>query len=248
MIEFVGVHKAFGGRTVLADFNLKVEKGETFVIIGQSGIGKTVALRHVAGLIEPDSGEVMIEGVRINGARRDDKIRLRKRIGVLFQSGALLNYMSVAENVALPLVENRLFPKKEIERLVDEKLALLQLSDAKHKAIPDISGGMKKRVALARVLMTNPEIILWDEPTTGLDPVMSSVINELIRRMQREFDVTSLVVTHDMKSALYVGDRIGMLFAGRLIEVDTPEGIRISANPVVKQFIDGQLEGPIKMS
>lgn len=248
MIEFVGVHKAFGGRTVLADFNLKVEKGETFVIIGQSGIGKTVALRHVAGLIEPDSGEVMIEGVRINGAPKDVKMRLRKRIGVLFQSGALLNYMSVAENVALPLVESRLLPRKEIERLVDEKLALLQLTDAKNKAIPDISGGMKKRVALARVLMTNPEIILWDEPTTGLDPVMSSVINELIRRMQREFNVTSLVVTHDMKSALYVGDRIGMLFAGRLIQIGTPEGIRNSADPVVKQFIDGQLEGPIKMS
>ena len=248
MIEFIGVHKSFGGKTVLADFDLRVEKGETFVIIGQSGIGKTVALRHVAGLIEPDSGEVIIDGVRINGATKDVKKRLREKMGVLFQSGALLNYMSVAENVALPLEERRLLPRKEIERLVDEKLALLQLSDAKHKAIPDISGGMKKRVALARVLMTNPEIILWDEPTTGLDPVMSSVINELIRRMQREFDVTSLVVTHDMKSALYVGDRIGMLFAGRLIEVDTPQGIRNSANPVVRQFIDGQLEGPIKMS
>lgn len=248
MIEFIGVHKAFGGKTVLADFHLRVERGETFVIIGQSGIGKTVALRHVAGLIEPDSGEVIIDGMRINGATKDVKKRLREKMGVLFQSGALLNYMSVAENVALPLEERRLFPRKEIERLVDEKLALLQLSDAKHKAISDISGGMKKRVALARVLMTNPEIILWDEPTTGLDPVMSSVINELIRRMQREFNVTSLVVTHDMKSALYVGDRIGMLFAGRLIEVDTPQGIRNSANPVVRQFIDGQLEGPIKMS
>ena len=248
MIEFNGVHKSFGGKTVLADFDLRVEKGETFVIIGQSGIGKTVALRHVAGLIEPDSGEVIIDGVRINGATKDVKKRLREKMGVLFQSGALLNYMSVAENVALPLEERRLLPRKEIERLVDEKLALLQLSDAKHKAIPDISGGMKKRVALARVLMTNPEIILWDEPTTGLDPVMSSVINELIRRMQREFDVTSLVVTHDMKSALYVGDRIGMLFAGRLIEVNTQQGIRNSANPVVRQFIDGRLEGPIKMS
>jgi len=248
MIEFVDVYKYYNTRAVLKGVSMRIERGETFVIIGQSGIGKTVALRHVAGLIEPDSGEVIIDGVRINGATKDVKKRLREKMGVLFQSGALLNYMSVAENVALPLEERRLLPRKEIERLVDEKLALLQLSDAKHKAIPDISGGMKKRVALARVLMTNPEIILWDEPTTGLDPVMSSVINELIRRMQREFDVTSLVVTHDMKSALYVGDRIGMLFAGRLIEVDTPQGIRNSANPVVRQFIDGQLEGPIKMS
>lgn len=246
MIEFNDVYKAFNSKKVLSGFDLAVEKGETFVIIGQSGIGKTVALRHIAGLIEPDSGDVVIDGVKMNGAPAEVKRRLRERMGVLFQSGALLNWMSVEENIALPLVEHRRYPKKQIEEVVRDKLSLLQLTDARQKTISEISGGMKKRVALARLLVLNPEILLWDEPTTGLDPVMSMVINDLIRRMQREFNVTSLVVTHDMKSALYVGDRIGMLYGGRLVETGTPEEIRNTANPIVFQFINGELDGPIK--
>lgn len=246
MIEFNDVYKAFNSKKVLSGFDLTVERGETFVIIGQSGIGKTVALRHIAGLIEPDSGDVVIDGVKMNGATVEVKRRLRERMGVLFQSGALLNWMSVEENIALPLVEHRRFPKKQIEEVVRDKLSLLQLTDARQKTISEISGGMKKRVALARLLVLNPEILLWDEPTTGLDPVMSMVINDLIRRMQREFNVTSLVVTHDMKSALYVGDRIGMLYGGRLVQTGTPEEIRNTANPIVFQFINGELDGPIK--
>ena len=246
MIEFNDVYKAFNSKKVLSGFDLTVEKGETFVIIGQSGIGKTVALRHIAGLIEPDSGDVVIDGVKMNGAPAEVKRRLRERMGVLFQSGALLNWMSVEENIALPLVEHRRYPKKQIEEVVRDKLSLLQLTDARQKTISEISGGMKKRVALARLLVLNPEILLWDEPTTGLDPVMSMVINDLIRRMQREFNVTSLVVTHDMKSALYVGDRVGMLYGGRLVETGTPEEIRNTANPIVFQFINGELDGPIK--
>lgn len=246
MIEFNDVYKAFNSKKVLSGFNLDIEKGETFVIIGQSGIGKTVALRHIAGLLEPDSGDVVIDGVKMNGAPTEVKRRLRERMGVLFQSGALLNWMSVEENIALPLVEHRRYPKKQIEEVVRDKLSLLQLTDARRKTISEISGGMKKRVALARLLVLNPEILLWDEPTTGLDPVMSMVINDLIRRMQQEFNVTSLVVTHDMKSALYVGDRIGMLYDGRLVQTGTPEEIRNTANPIVFQFINGELEGPIK--
>lgn len=246
MIEFNDVYKAFNSKKVLSGFDLTVERGETFVIIGQSGIGKTVALRHIAGLIEPDSGDVVIDGVKMNGAPAEVKRRLRERMGVLFQSGALLNWMSVEENIALPLVEHRRYPKKQIEEVVRDKLSLLQLTDARQKTISEISGGMKKRVALARLLVLNPEILLWDEPTTGLDPVMSMVINDLIRRMQREFNVTSLVVTHDMKSALYVGDRIGMLYGGRLVQTGTPEEIRNTANPIVFQFINGELDGPIK--
>jgi len=231
---------------VLAGFNLKIEKGESFVIIGQSGIGKTVALRHVAGLLSPDSGRVLVEGIQVNGARPAALRKLRERMGVLFQSGALINWMTVAENVALPLSEHRRFPRREIERRVDEKLELLELSDAKFKTPSEISGGMKKRVALARVLMSNPDIILYDEPTTGLDPVMSMVISELIRQMQRDFGVTSLVVTHDMKSAFHVGDRIGMLYGGELVQVGTPDEIMNSDNLVVRQFINGELEGPIR--
>ncbi len=246
MIEFVDVHKSFGPKRVLRGFDLKIEKGETFVIIGQSGIGKTVALRHVAGLLNPDSGAVLVEGVRVNGATPATMRKLRERMGVLFQSGALINWMTVAENVALPLSEHRRFPKREIERLVDEKLNLLELGDAKLKTPSEISGGMKKRVALARVLMSNPDIILYDEPTTGLDPVMSMVISDLIRQMQRDFNVTSLVVTHDMKSAFHVGDRIGMLYGGELVQVGSPEEIMNTENPVVRQFINGELEGPIR--
>ena len=231
---------------MLAGFNLKIEKGESFVIIGQSGIGKTVALRHVAGLLSPDSGRVLVEGIQVNGARPAALRKLRERMGVLFQSGALINWMTVAENVALPLSEHRRFPRREIERRVDEKLELLELSDAKFKTPSEISGGMKKRVALARVLMSNPDIILYDEPTTGLDPVMSMVISELIRQMQRDFGVTSLVVTHDMKSAFHVGDRIGMLYGGELVQVGTPDEIMNSDNLVVRQFINGELEGPIR--
>jgi phospholipid/cholesterol/gamma-HCH transport system ATP-binding protein len=246
MIDFMDVYKAFNGKKVLTGFNLRVEKGETFVIIGQSGIGKTVALRHLAGLIEPDAGDGLVEGVKMNGASSETKRRLREKMGVLFQSGALLNWMTVAENVALPLIEVKRLSHREADEIVDQKLELLQLTDAKHKTIGDISGGMKKRVALARLLVLNPEILLYDEPTTGLDPVMSMVINDVIRQMQREFNVTSLVVTHDMKSALYVGDRIGMLYEGRLIQSDTPEGIKNTTNPVVRQFIEGNLNGPIK--
>lgn len=246
VIEFIDIHKSFGPKRVLAGFNLKIEKGESFVIIGQSGIGKTVALRHVAGLLSPDSGRVLVEGIQVNGARPAALRKLRERMGVLFQSGALINWMTVAENVALPLSEHRRFPRREIERRVDEKLELLELSDAKFKTPSEISGGMKKRVALARVLMSNPDIILYDEPTTGLDPVMSMVISELIRQMQRDFGVTSLVVTHDMKSAFHVGDRIGMLYGGELVQVGTPDEIMNSDNLVVRQFINGELEGPIR--
>jgi phospholipid/cholesterol/gamma-HCH transport system ATP-binding protein len=246
VIEFKNVHKSFGAKVVLRGIDLTIAKGETFVIIGQSGIGKTVALRHIAGLLEPDEGDVLIDGVKMNGATTEVRRKLRSRMGVLFQSGALLNWLTVWENIALPLSELRVFPPDKIAKIVNERIHLLQLDDAKQKLPGDISGGMKKRVSLARVLVTNPDIILYDEPTSGLDPVMSSIISDLIRQMQSDFGVTSLVVTHDMASALHVGDRIGMLFGGELIQVGTPDEIRNTKNPYVRQFITGSLEGPIQ--
>ncbi|HDP80424.1 MAG TPA: ATP-binding cassette domain-containing protein [Spirochaetes bacterium] len=246
MIEFINVHKAFGQKVILEGIDLTIQKGEIFVIIGQSGIGKTVTLRHIAGLLEPDKGEVIIDGITMSYAPQAVKNRLRKRIGFLFQSNALLNWLTVYENVALPLVEHRMYPMDEIKTIVEEKLSVLQLLDAKDKSIADLSGGMKKRAALARLIVTNPDIILWDEPTTGLDPVMSMMISELIRQMQREFAITSLVVTHDMKSALYVGDRIGMLYNGKMVQVGTAEEISATENPIVRQFIEGSLTGPIQ--
>jgi len=247
MIELRNIHKSFNSVCVLNGITLTVEKGETFVIIGSSGTGKTVTIRHIAGLVEPDSGEVLIDSVRMNGADRATRETLRKKMGVVFQSGALINWMTVVDNIRLPLVENRMFDPEEIERVVDEKLRLMQLSDARDKMPSDISGGMKKRASLARVLVRNPEIILYDEPTSGLDPVMSNRINELILKMQRDFNVTSVVVTHDMESAFRVADRIAVLYNGKIIQCDVPDAIRNSDHPVVQQFIRGDLVGPIEI-
>ncbi len=245
MIELSKVRKSFEGRLVLDGVSLALDRGETFVIIGMSGTGKTVTLKHVAGLLDPDEGDVLIGGVKMNGAADDVKERLRMKMGIVFQSGALINWLTVFDNVALPLVERRLLPDADIEEIVDEKLRLLGLSQAKHKMPGELSGGMKKRVCLARVLVRNPEIILYDEPTAGLDPVMSRTINNLIRQMKKDFGVTSMVVTHDMHSAYDIADRIAMLYNGSIIQCDVPEKIRDSDNPIVRQFVRGMVEGPI---
>lgn len=245
MIKLQQVYKSFGNKVILNGVSLNIEKGETFVIIGQSGTGKTVTLRHIGGLIEPDSGNVMIGGVQMNNAKKYVKNLLREKMGIVFQSGALINWMTVEENVALPLVENKRIPRNQINSIVHDRLRILQLLDAKDKMPSDISGGMKKRAGLARVLVRNPEIILYDEPTSGLDPVMSSLINNLIKRMKQEFGVTSVVVTHDMNSAYDIADRIAMLYNGEIIQCDTPERIMNTENNIVKQFINGRLSGPI---
>jgi len=245
VIEVRNVSKMFGSVVVLDDITLTIEDGETFVIIGQSGAGKTTILRHIAGFFDPDHGDVLIDGIMMNGAGTGKKRMLREKMGFLFQSGALINWLNVRENVALPLVEHKLGTKDQIDRIVDEKLKLLQLDDAAEKMPSDISGGMKKRVALARAIVRNPEIILYDEPTSGLDPVMSAKTDELILRMQRELGVTSVVVTHDMESAYRIADRIAMLHQGEIIECGTPDEIRGSSNPYVQQFVEGRLTGPI---
>jgi len=247
MIQLINVTKAFDGNTILDNVSMEIREGETFVIIGRSGTGKTVTLKHIAGLLEPDTGDVLVDGERMNGASGKVRDHIRSRMGMVFQSGALINWMNVRDNVSLPLVENRLFHPDQIDNIVSERMKLLQIEDAGDKMPADISGGMKKRAGLARVLVRNPEIILYDEPTSGLDPVMSSLINSLIRKMQKEFNVTSVVVTHDMNSAYDIADRIAMLYEGRVIQCDEPEKIKNSDNPVVRQFISGSLEGPIKI-
>ena len=246
MILFKNVSKKFDNNVVLDDISFEIEKGETFVIIGLSGAGKTTILRHIAGFLEPDKGDVLVDHIRMNGAGSRVRAGLRNKMGFLFQSGALINWLSVRDNVALPLVELKLGTMEEINNIVDEKLKLLQLSDAGDKMPADISGGMKKRVGLARAIVRNPDIILYDEPTSGLDPVMSARINELILRMQDKLNVTSVVVTHDMESAYYIADRIAMLYNGKIIECGTPDQIRTSTDPVVQQFIEGRITGPIE--
>ncbi len=248
MIKLVDIHKTFDNKKVLNGISIDIKKGETFVIIGQSGTGKTVTLRNIAGLTEPDSGDVLIDDIKMSGASTRVKEKLRMRMGVVFQSGALINWMNVRDNISLPLRENRIYPPEEIERIVDEKMEILQLKDAGSKMPADISGGMKKRAALARALVKNPDIILYDEPTSGLDPVMSQLINELIRQMQRDYGVTSVVVTHDIHSAYYIADRIAMLYQGNIIQCDSPDKIRNTENPVVRQFISGELKGPIEVA
>ncbi|MCX8123514.1 MAG: ATP-binding cassette domain-containing protein [Spirochaetes bacterium] len=247
MIEFRNVTKVLSGVKVLNNLSFEVEKGETFVIIGRSGTGKTVTLKHIAGLLTPDEGEIFVDGERVNGHNKKQIEKIREKIGFVFQSGALINWMNVEENIALPLVEHKLYPPDEIKRIVEEKMDLLQLTSARDKMPAEISGGMKKRASLARVLVRNPEIILYDEPTAGLDPVMSSLINTIIIQLKKDFKITQVVVTHDMDSAYAIADRIAMLYDGTIIQCDVPEGIRNTKNPIVRQFITGSLEGPIEV-
>lgn len=243
MIRMKGVKKKFGSREILRGVDIDIEKGETMVILGGSGTGKSVSIRHIVGLLEPDHGEVLIDGKSMSHGNRKLRQYLRSRMGVLFQSGALINWLSVYNNVALPLRELKLAEEKEIDRIVIEKLEWLGLMAAKDLLPNDISGGMKKRVGIARALTTNPEILLYDEPTSGLDPVMSQVINELVRKLQAELGVTQVVVTHDMGSAYYIADRITFLYQGRVRFVGTPDQIRNSEDEIIQQFINGRTTG-----
>jgi phospholipid/cholesterol/gamma-HCH transport system ATP-binding protein len=244
-IELCDLTKSLGGRMVLDGVSLAIRKGETLSVIGGSGAGKSVTLKHIVGLMKPDRGCVRIDGVDVTNSRNGVLEKARKKIGFLFQGAALLNSMNVFENVALPLREHENVPEAEIRRRVQEKLELVQLADAGHKMPSEISGGMKKRVGLARAIIRNPEIILYDEPTAGLDPVVGSQINDLILDMQKKLGVTSVLVTHDMSSAFRCSNRIAMLLKGRIIKVDTPAGFKASDDPMVKQFIYGESEGPL---
>ncbi|MFO0981769.1 MAG: ATP-binding cassette domain-containing protein [Planctomycetota bacterium] len=241
MIRLEGVYKSFGTKRVLIDMNLHVQRGETFVILGPSGIGKSVTLKHIVGLVKPDRGSVVVAGVDVTTASAEQLYEVRSKIGYLFQSGALINWLTVAENVALPLKEHTNQTSYEVSRRVDELLAQVQMLHARDNYPADISGGMRKRAALARVLAGTPSIVLYDEPTAGLDPIMTMTIAKLIRRVQREFEVTSIVVTHDMPAAWEIADRVGMINEGHLIEIGTADEIRRSQNPVVSRFIRGQV-------
>jgi phospholipid/cholesterol/gamma-HCH transport system ATP-binding protein len=238
MIEIINLHKSFNGQEVLRGVNLSIPKGKITVIIGPSGCGKTVLLRHMIGLLKPDRGRVEIEGVDINKLDRVELNALRKRFGMLFQNAALFDSLSVFDNVAFPLREHGL--KKEgqtIEGVVDEKLKLVGLPHAGPKMPDELSGGMKKRVGLARAIILEPEIVLYDEPTTGLDPIMAAAIDNLILSMQQTLNITSVVISHDIESAFRVADRIAMIMDGRIIECCMPANFRRSTNPQVREFL-----------
>mgnify|MGYP005861282737 FL=1 len=240
MIRFDKVTKRLGSRNVLDDFDLEIRPGETYVICGPSGMGKSVTLKHMVRLLTPDSGRVLVGDDCVSEARGKDLEKIRSRFGVLFQGGALLAWLSAGENVALPLREHTSMGDSEIEKLVREKLRLVELEDAYDKYPADLSGGMRKRVALARAIITQPEIILYDEPTSGLDPVTSRTIDDMIDNLRKQLGVTSVVVTHDLHSALAIGTRIAMLHNGKAVEVSAPDEFVRSKNEVVRGFLEAQ--------
>lgn len=240
ILELHQVHKRFGPLKVLCGIDLDLCKGQTTVIIGESGAGKSVILKHIVGLLRPDTGTVRFHGERIDNLSERRFAALRMRFGFLFQMGALFDSLTVAENIAFPIVEHSRAKRAAVERIVASKLRMVGLDGIQQKHPAELSGGQRKRVALARAIARDPEVILYDEPTTGLDPVRSDVINELIRKLQRELDVTSIVVTHDMTSAYKVADRIVMIYQGRFIFDGTVEQIKETTDPRVREFVEGR--------
>ncbi len=240
VIELRRVSKRFGRLVVLDELSLTVERGKCLVVIGPSGTGKSVMLKHIVGLISPDRGEVWYDGRRIDHLPQRELMALRTDFGFLFQMGALFDSMTVAENVAFPLVEHSAKRAGEVRAVAEEKLALVGLAGTGDKMPMQMSGGQRKRVALARAIALDPKVILYDEPTTGLDPIRSDVINELILKLQRELTVTSIVVTHDMQSAMKVADRIVMLSKGQIVFDGTADQIRANTDPVVHRFVVGE--------
>jgi phospholipid/cholesterol/gamma-HCH transport system ATP-binding protein len=238
--------KKFGERTVLNGVNLEIYRGETFVIMGGSGCGKSTLLRHMIGNIKPTSGRVHLLGQDITdlyGAQLDE---VRKKIGMSFQSSALFDSMTVGENVSLPLKEHTRLDKSVIEIMLKMKLELVGLRGFEGLMPSEISGGMRKRVGLARAIAMDPQIIFYDEPTAGLDPIVAAVIDKLIVDLSKKLSITSIVVTHDMKSVMRIADRIAMLYEGKVLEVGSPEEIKNSSNDIIQQFINGQFDGPIR--
>lgn len=240
MIRFENVTKKFGPKTVLDGIDLQIDKGEVFCIVGTSGAGKSVTLKHMVRLLTPDDGQVWIEDDVISGVESSDLERIRKRFGYLFQGAALLQWLDVEANVGLPLREKTQMSEEEIHAKVLQTLEMLDLGDALSKHPTDLSGGMQKRVGLARAIIMEPDIILYDEPTSGLDPVTSRNIDQLILRMQKDLGITSVVVTHDLHSALGIGTRIAMLDEGKIVELAEPEAFIRSEHPKVRRFLDSQ--------
>ncbi|HEY6091758.1 MAG TPA: ATP-binding cassette domain-containing protein [Gemmatimonadales bacterium] len=241
MIEFQDLHKGFDAKPVLQGLTLRIRDAETVVIIGYSGTGKSVALKHIVGLLHPDAGDVIVDGRAVSTLDRDGLTELRQGIGYVFQFAALFDSMTVAENLALGLARRGL-AEDEIEDRVREALALVDLSGTEGRLPAELSGGMRKRVGIARAIALKPRYILYDEPTTGLDPVTSAVIDRLMVRTREHLGVTGVVVTHDMRSAYTVGDRIAMLYEGKIRQVGTVEEIQRTEDPVVRQFIEGRPE------
>ncbi|MBU4346386.1 MAG: ABC transporter ATP-binding protein [Candidatus Omnitrophica bacterium] len=245
MIEIQGLTKSFNGHKVLDNLNLTIDKGQTCVIIGRSGCGKSVLLKHIVGILKPDSGRILIDGKDITVLRDKELDELRMKMGMVFQGGALFDSLTVGENVGFEFIEHRKLDPRELLEIIEEALCMVGLCGIENLMPSELSGGMKKRVALARAICMKPEIIFYDEPTTGVDPITADSINELIRSLHDKIKVTSIAVTHDMKSAYRIADKIAMLYQGRIIAEGSSDEIQNTQHPVVYQFINGLAQGPI---
>ncbi|MFI5303462.1 MAG: ABC transporter ATP-binding protein [Nitrospiria bacterium] len=245
MIDIKNIHKSFNSHRVLSGVNLFIQKGESMVVLGGSGTGKSVLLKIVMGLLKPDQGEVFIEEQEITHLKEEALGEVRKKFGMLFQGAALFDSLSVWENVGFGLLEHTRLSRKEVRKITSDKLAMVGLKDVEDKMPAELSGGMKKRVGLARAIAMDPQIILYDEPTTGLDPIMADVINELIIKLKKEINATSITITHDMTSAYKIGDKLALLYQGIIHQIGTPDEIKMSKDPVVHQFVTGSSVGPI---
>jgi phospholipid/cholesterol/gamma-HCH transport system ATP-binding protein len=245
-ITITDMHKSFGPNHVLRGLNLTVEPGESLVVIGGSGSGKSVLIKHIIGLLKPDRGSIEVNGQEVTTMTERELKELRKKFGMLFQAAALFDSLTVGENVAFPLVEHTRSRRSQIAERVGETLALVGLPGTEHLYPAELSGGMKKRVGLARALAMEPKVILYDEPTTGLDPIMADAINDLIVEMRERLAITSIAITHDMVSAYKIGHRLAMLYEGKIIFTGTPQECKNTDDPLVRQFITGSSVGPIK--
>lgn len=245
IVELRDVHLAFGDNEILSGVNLEIPERGRVVILGQSGGGKSTMLRLILGILKPTSGGVLFKGHDITGMKRRRLNQMRQRMGMVYQYSALISSLSVRDNLSLPLEELTRKTRAEIDKAVDEKLAMVGMTDARDKMPSELSGGMRKRIGLARGIIMDPQLILYDEPSAGLDPVTSSVINELIISLSDAIGATSIIVTHEMESAFKIATHMAMLFQGRIIASDTPENFKSSTDPVVAQFISGDTTGPI---
>ena len=245
MIEIINLCKSFEDHVVLDNLNFNIQQGETIVIIGRSGCGKSVLLKHIIGIMKPDSGQVLIDGLDITKMDLKELNDFRMKFGMLFQGAALFDSLNVGENVGFALYEHTDLKKSQIEKRIKECLLHVGLQGIEHLKPAELSGGMRKRVGLARAIAVNPEIIMYDEPTTGVDPIMGDAINDLIIELHDKLSITSIAVTHDMVSAYKIADRLAMLYEGKIMATGTPEEIKNTKDPVVKQFITGAATGPI---
>jgi phospholipid/cholesterol/gamma-HCH transport system ATP-binding protein len=247
MIQLTNLHKSFGAQKVLNGLNLAIPDGQITAIIGPSGEGKSVLLRHIIGLMQPDDGQVTVDGENIIGIRRSELNRIREKFGMLFQNAALFDSMNIFENVAFPLQEKTKLSRDEIRTRVLTALEDVGLKNVENKFPDELSGGMKKRVGLARALLLNPTIILFDEPTTGLDPIIKRAIHQLIKDTHEKFGFTAVIVSHEIPDIFDIAQNVAMLFRGEIRQYGTADEIRTSSDPVVRQFISGSLDGPIQM-